>query len=138
MGIQRQVVLECVQPSKGHNKFYEINISDQNKTEYKVQCRWGRIEHFKDGNPQSQVKGTDLNWDEAMSTVGTIMYSKLKKGYKVVKDTSTNPYKKVEFTSKSQEKRVAAQTHQPFERTEHVEVIVTEWWTHDKIEERAV
>jgi len=145
MAIERQVVLECVQPNKGHNKFYEISIDNiesmgNGKHNYEVQCRWGRIEHFKDGSPQSQIKLNTSEWDDAMAEVGTIMYAKLKKGYKVVKDTATNPHKNVEFTNKPHQKKATAQKEQPvFDRTEHVEVIVSDWWKgNDNIEERAV
>lgn len=148
--IERQVVLECVQPSKNHNKFYEITIMERTvhelkktgQTRYQVDCRWGRIENFANGNPQQQTKLDTGHFDDAMTEVGTIMSAKLKKGYKIVKDSATNTGKHVKFTSKSQEKRVKLQTNQPapFERTEHVEVIVSDWWKsgHDNIEERAV
>jgi len=140
MAIERQVVLECVQPNKGHNKYYEITIREANQNRHEVYARWGRIEHFKDGNPQTQIKFSTDDWDEAMSRVGTIVHDKAMKGYKLVKDNATNPHKKVEFTSKSQQKRVAAQKDQPiFDRTEHVEVIVSDWWKgSDNIEERSV
>ena len=48
------------------NKYYELNIYEQDDTgHYTLRCRWGRIEHFKDGNPQSQVKVKDTTWVNA-------------------------------------------------------------------------
>lgn len=142
--ILRQLVMECVDPKVNMNKYYEITIEDISGSKherYIVRARWGRIEHFKDGQPQSQLKGDTKEWDEAMSKVGDIMYSKLKKGYKVVKDTATNPKGVVVF-SESQKKRIKAQTkpqEQEFDRTEHVEKIVPDWFNHmDNIEERTV
>ena len=137
MTIQRQVVLECVNPAKGNNKYYEINIVEMGSV-YKVDCRWGRIEHFKDGNPQKATKRSHVNWNSAMAAVGSIVNNKLKKGYSIVKD-SASIHKDVHFTSKSQEKHIKIQTNQKeFDRTEHVEIIVSDWWQHDTIEERAV
>lgn len=131
MAIQRQVVLECVQPSKGHNKYYEITIRDQRKDSFEVYSRWGRIEHFKDGNPQMQTKAENCDWDEAMTEVGVIMAAKQKKGYKIVKDSAVNVTKPVKFTVQVPEKE--------FDRTEHVETIVSDWWLgSDDIEERAI
>lgn len=138
MAIERQIVLECVQPKKNKNKYYEINIIELGNL-YKVDCRWGRIEHFKDGNPQSQTKLTHVNLINAMAETNTIKEGKIKKGYKVVKDTHTSVHTDIKFASKSQEKRIKAQTNQPtFDRTEHVEVVVSEWWKHDIIEERVI
>jgi len=140
----RQVVLECKKPTLNINKYYEISIFENGKDRHYVQCRWGRIENFENGNPQSQVKGSELSWGSAEVSLGSIMFSKLKKGYKVVIDQgkgTPTQLPKQEFASKSQAKRVAAQKGLPtptFERTEHIEVIVSDWWRHDNIEERVV
>jgi predicted DNA-binding WGR domain protein len=132
MGIERQVILECVQPSKNHNKYYEINIdSSPDDKRYKVRCRWGRIEHFKDGNPQQQVKFVTHNWNAAMSEVEALTQNKVKKGYKLIKI--------IEKDEVMLDKKVKAAPTKEFDRTEHVETIVSDWWAgSDNIEERAV
>lgn len=144
MAIRRQVVLHNTQGN--HNKYYEISVKDQMNSkgdllhppQYFVECRWGRIENFKDGNPQSQVKVSSVSFGTAVNWLGDLMYEKQKKGYKVVKDTASGQ-KATEPISKSQTKRVAAQKDLPtFDRTEHVEVVVSDWWTNDNIEERAI
>ena len=145
--LRRQVVLECVQPSKNHNKFYEMNIYEQDSEGvYKLQCRWGRIEHFENGNPQSQVKISSCSWAGAEGELSEIMFAKLKKGYKVVKDHGKGSSKQLaaaEYHSKSIAKRVEIQKGNAvpeFERTEHIEVAQSDWWKtgHENIEERVV
>ena len=145
--LRRQVVLECIKPSQNMNKYYEMNIYEQDDTgHYTLRCRWGRIEHFKDGNPQSQVKVKDTTWVNAEGMLGEIMYSKLKKGYKVTKDHgigSSKPIETTQYPSKSIAKRVEAQKANPvpsFERTEHIEVAQSDWWNTAsvEIEERVV
>lgn len=136
--IFRQVILHNTEGS--HNKYYEISIKSMEglKDKYFVQARWGRIENFQGGNPQSQVKAEGATYVEANAELGTLMYQKLKKGYETIKDTASG-HKANEFHSKSEEKRIKIQTNQPaFERTEHVEVVVSDWWSSGNIEERTV
>lgn len=138
--LRRQIILQCINPDKGNNKYYEINIHQygKKKDDYTVSCRWGRIEHFQEGNPQSAVKGEGLDADDADAEVGKLLYAKLKKGYTVFKDTnqkgSTTAIKNL-----AQKYAVIAQPT-PFERTEHVEIAPLNWWNQaeDNIEERAV
>jgi predicted DNA-binding WGR domain protein len=129
---RRQVILNNTKP--GHNKYYELTIKYQDDAYYVV-ARWGRIEHFKDGNPQQQVKAHSSTYGSAVANLERIVQEKKKKGYDLIKDSED---KSVKFESKSQEKRIAKQTQPTFDRTEHVEVIVTDWWAHENIEERAV
>lgn len=146
--LRRQVVLECIQPNAGHNKFYEMNIRQQDDDEegYTLRCRWGRIEHFEDGNPQSQTKLTNACWEDAEDELGKIMFAKLKKGYKVKKDHGKGSSKQLEtakYHSKSIAKRVETQKGHAlpeFERTEHIEVAQSDWWQTAPvdIEERVV
>ena len=132
--VRRQVILHNT--LKGHNKFYELTIVYKND-EYNVVARWGRIEHFKEGNPQSMVKGNYSSYSSAVAMLDRTAAAKKAKGYKLIKDTED---KSPKFESKSQEKRVAAQTQPTFDRTEHVEVIVSDWWSTslEGIEERIV
>lgn len=141
--IKRQVVLHNTTGS--HNKYYEISVKEMlnYKSEptgkYFVQARWGRIENFTAGDPQSQVKVENTTFTNATGVLGDLMFAKLKKGYKVKTDTASGHAAQGDTTSKSMVKRVAAQKNQPvFDRTEHVEVVVSDWWSHDNIEERAV
>jgi predicted DNA-binding WGR domain protein len=143
--IERQVVLQCIDPAAHHNKYYEISIRkdgiSSKKDNYYVHCRWGRIEHFKDGNPQEQTKLEDVVYDTANEELGRIMFSKLKKGYKVFKDTASG-HAANEYTAKTQAKKsvVAFETEtKSFERTEHVEIAIN-WWNNlgEAIEDRAI
>ena len=143
--VMRQVVLQHT--TDGHYKYYEMSVvkTDDYNPKYIVVCKWGRIEHFKDGNPQHQEKGTYNLWENAEAQLGKVMYSKLKKGYKVFIDKgkgSLGTPDKEEYTSKSQEKRVKIQKgdSKPFERTEHQEVGISDWWKNAEvnIEERVI
>jgi predicted DNA-binding WGR domain protein len=141
--IVRQVVLQCIDPAAHHNKYYEITIrqADSTKDSHRVDCRWGRIEHFKDGNPQQQWKLQGADYDEANAELGRIMFSKLKKGYKVFKDTASG-HQAIEYPAKDKVKKgpVAFETEtKSFERTEHVEIAIN-WWNNlgEAIEDRAI
>lgn len=145
--LRRQVVLKCVQPAKNHNKYYEVNIYEHEKSNrFDVHCRWGRIEHFEDGSPQSQVKVSNATWTDAEGMLGDIMFAKGKKGYKVAKDEgkgSSTTLQTTQYPSKSVAKRVEIQKtgqYPQFERTEHIEVAQSDWWNSApvEIEERAV
>jgi len=136
--IYRQVILHNTQGS--HNKYYEVSIKkmEDMKDLYFVEARWGRIENFQDGSPQSQVKVEAVQYATANEKLGDLMYAKLKKGYKTINDTASG-HKANEYHSKSEEKRVKIQKGlDPFERTEHIEVVVTDWWKNDNIEERSI
>lgn len=145
--LRRQTVLECVRPSKNQNKYYEINIYEQDETDkYRVSCRWGRIEHFEDGNPQQQDKTALTTWTNAEGVLAELMFTKLKKGYKIVKDTGKGSTKGLSTHSagaasvRVETQTVAAAAEYPFERTEHVEVAQSDWWKTalENIEERIV
>lgn len=135
--LRRQIILQCINAKKGNNKYYEINVRQVSKDKYgySVDCRWGRIEHFQEGNPQAQVKGEDFDQEEVDAEVGKILYAKLKKGYTVFKDTNQNSENYSGNGSVSPQKPMV-----PFERTEHVEIAPLSWWNRaeDNIEERAV
>jgi predicted DNA-binding WGR domain protein len=142
--IARQVVLQNTLP--GHNKYYEITIRRMEKSTdlipaYYVEARWGRIEHFKDGNPQSQVKAENVYYETANATLGDLLYAKLKKGYKTVQDTASG-HQSNEYAGKVATKKAEVQQVEtkPFERTEHVEVAPIDWWNKlgEAIEDRVV
>lgn len=66
----------------GHNKFYEILIYQIFGTaKYRVVGRWGKIKDFKNNKPKIQIKGTDLNWGQAVIIEKTLAKEKEKKGY---------------------------------------------------------
>lgn len=144
--IARQVVLQCIDKAAHHNKYYEITIRKMDEIEdvaipYCVDCRWGRIEHFKDGNPQEQTKISDVDYEGANEELGRIMFSKLKKGYKVFKDTASG-HPAVDYPTKDKTKKgtVAIEVStKPFERTEHVEIAIN-WWNNigEAIEDRDI
>lgn len=143
--VTRQIVLQNTLP--GHNKFYEVTIRRMEEIEdveqpYYVEARWGRIEHFKDGNPQHQVKGENCSYNDANAILGDLMFAKLKKGYKTVQDTASGHPVNEYNTGKSTAKKVATLPAEvkPFERTEHIEVAPIDWWNKlgETIEDRVV
>jgi predicted DNA-binding WGR domain protein len=150
--IARQIVLQNTLP--GHNKYYEVTIRRMEEVwdemaPYYVEARWGRIEHFKDGNPQHQVKGESLTYEAANSTLGDLMFAKLKKGYKTVQDTASGHQanEKQYNTGSSNAKTTVHSVQQtlanetkPFERTEHIELAPIDWWNTigETIEDRVV
>lgn len=150
MALKRQVVLHNTKGS--HNKYYEISIRNmvdldpaygKSPSYYYVEARWGRIENFQDGVPQQQIKGQELDWDEAMARLGDLMFSKLKKGYKTVKDTNSKSAFEAQgkATPHKPKKSIDKQIKEGiFDRTEHIEVAPSEWWknVHENIEERVV
>jgi len=141
--IVRQVVLQCIDKAAHHNKFYEITIrqEDKAKDSCRVDCRWGRIEHFQDGNPQEQTKLQEAYYEGANEELGRIMFAKLKKGYKVFKDTASG-HQAIEYPTKDKAKKgtVAFEAEtKPFERTEHMEIVIN-WWNNlgEAIEDRSI
>lgn len=139
--IVRQVVLQCIDKAAHHNKYYEITIHRNNKESHSVDCRWGRIEHFQDGNPQEQTKLAEVLYEDANEELGRIMFSKFKKGYKVFKDTASG-HQAIEYPTKDKAKKgtVAFETEtKPFERTEHMEIVIN-WWNNlgEAIEDRSI
>lgn len=146
--LKRQVVLQCVEPKLNKNKYYEISIRYERVNgdpHYYVDCRWGRIENFQDGNPQQQRKLDVDTWDEAVDELGNIMFSKLKKNYKTVKDTNSGlgsySHNLDKATVIKPKKPIKQQIQQgTFDRTEHLEVAPSDWWKSAdvNIEERVV
>lgn len=117
-----------------HNKYYEVSIyqtsAEKGKEQFKVIARWGRIEHFQSGNPQSQVKaygGFLLNTEPIYNN---LIAEKKKHGYVEFTQTATEKYK----LKPSKEK-----VHQQPDRTE-VTLPNVGWWDSgfENIEERAI
>lgn len=134
MTLVRQIVLEC--KTDGHNKFYEISLNQTSSGKYSVNCRWGRIEQFKNGNTQKQCKGKRDIVGSANGIIATIQASKMKKGYKLKFDKEY-----LNNTGGVQEGMpVGVSSSSPFDRTEHVEKNYSNWWdsVDETIEERVV
>jgi predicted DNA-binding WGR domain protein len=133
----RLVILQCIDKAYNHNKFYEIKIEEPTKKTFTVTARWGRIEHFKDGKPQKQVKLQSNYLPDAEDEVNKLIEAKKKKGYKVYKD-ETLPLESNKQPKLTEKKNLVDNMPIPFERTEHKEVALDWWTSFEEIEDRAV
>ena len=116
----RQVILRCINPDRGQNKFYELTIVYTND-EYVVNARWGRISQFESGNTQSDIKHAAGDYADANAALERIVNQKKKKGYKVYMDVEPINGDVVKNLPKS--KNVV----------EKKEVIL-EWWQHPNMD----
>lgn len=125
MGIYRRVVLENTQGN--HNKFYQIDMV-KTYSNYSVEAKWGRIENFKNGNTQSITKVESADIDDADYEMEKLIKVKRLKGYKIVKDSDMDG----SIATDTKKKKAKTQPQ------EHKEIVVSNWWDKELIEEREV
>ena len=80
--VVQRMKLQNVNPSKGHNKFYQVDVSfDKPDDFYRVEATWGRI----GTGGTYMVKAQGKNLDDVLDDMDKVLLQKLfKRGYEMI------------------------------------------------------